>query len=798
MRLSHAVGLLFTLGVFVFALSCGGGGGKLSSPITPPANSVGGGAVQPSATELAKELQGTYLTEAPRTEIDPNYVLVKTGDEPDEFQKVATKYGCQVEGKSGNWITLRVPDGNLEHTIAELKKEYTVFDVQPLRRYIMPRDPDVFEPNVRVANYLPFDSLYADRALFPVGYDQNQNIQYSSFYAQRVYMAPMGFEGAWDVAIRAGVRDTSVVVAVIDAGIYRDPGTGDLHPDFDTNRVAPGSGTIAGDGTFTPDVYFWEVDAQGNPYRATGNKLVGLFASARNNIINWITQVGDPPLEAQFTASLTPLTPFADVMIIKTGSLSGGNWTFSDAHIANSINHAVANGANIILLGMWAEGPVSPVVQDAITNARNNDVLVIAPGGMSQLDTSDPDPNNWTWGTPGSVSNVTPAAADGVVSVMGTGFEQIDLDEVTLPLGYANLIIPNIGDAWNEVASFSYTGGDIAAVGWGTSWSYNFFNVGINVNTSPAAPGNVDIAYAAAYVAAASAIAYQALTNANGGTPPADVDTIIENLLISEALVLPSGVPFLSAGSVAHVANNGGYNQVIQAVDITSIQLSGAVFVNPTWFVETNSEFQVSVSMMSSAGGYLLAVDWGDGTTTPPDGVPAPYNPGDPISHTYTTAGSRVIYFLARDADGYTDFVGIPVVVYDGLSVNMQIQKQDLSTVSPDAQGRVPLDYETEPGVSAVYIINANAQFREITGNVITTDWDFDYTGNPNEFDPEVTGEERFVLLFSYGPPPPNYTGPITYLNKDSGTEYTIGLRVTQTKRPTVIYELRVIVGSPL
>jgi len=327
--------------------------------------------------------------------------------------------------------------------------------------------------------------------------------------------------------------------------------------------VSASSGTVAGDGTYTPDEYFYDLDGENNPYRTTGHRLAGLFLSAVNNIISWNTQVGDPPQDASFLASLTPVTPFANVMIIKTGHEDAGAWAFSDDEIASSINHAVTNGANINLLGMWTPTvmipPVSVTVQGEIDNARASDVLVIAPAGMAMLDTSDPSAENWTWGVPGDAAGVTPAAGTGVISVMGTGFEQLDADEdPPYDPGYANSIIANIGDAWNEIAEYSYTGGTMAAVGWGTTWSTNFFNVGINVNTSPGGPGNVDIAYAAGYVAAAASIAYQALYTANGGAAPADVDTVIENLLLDESLTLPGGgEAFLAAGRVAQVAAGG-------------------------------------------------------------------------------------------------------------------------------------------------------------------------------------------------------------------------------------------------
>jgi len=630
--------------ILVFLASCGGGGGHKSLPsIDQPSASEG----QESADNAASPVPPVSYTETPRTVADTEYILVKTGDTVEEFAPIAAKYGCEVEFKSGHWLKVHVPDRNIDRAITELQKEYVVLDVQPLYHYVMPREDTNAVPVAKLANYLPFDCHYNDLVVLPTGVDEEDNITYGYyFYGQRPYVAPMGFEGAWDVAWRDDIRAVEVTVAIIDGGIWHNPDTGDVHPELDSDRVAAGSGTVAEDGTFTPDEYFYELDVESNPYRTTGNRVAGLLLSTVNNIINWTMQVGDPPQDAPFIASMTPVAPFANVMLIKTGHVDGNNWAFSDAEIANSISHAVANGANIILLSMWAEGAVSPSVQEAITSARAADVLVIAPAGMAQLDTSPENMEDWTWGVPGDVSAVTPAAATGVVSVMATGFEQVDMDEdPPYDPGYANTLLPNIGDAWNEIAEFSYTGGTMAAVGWGESWWTNFFTYLVYgfMDTNPGGSAVVDVHYAAAYVAGAASIAYQALVNAEGGVPPADVDTVIENLLLDEAITLSGNEKFLAAGRLAHVAANGGYDKIIEAVDITSYALSGAVF-NPfgNAFLEVGQETQITVGMTSSAGGFELLMAWGDGTIFPESEDYEPYTPGTPISHTYTEAGSYV------------------------------------------------------------------------------------------------------------------------------------------------------------
>ncbi len=779
--------------VLAILASCGGGGGhkSLTPAVTtpPPATTTGGD------ENTARPQSPSPYTEAPRTVTDTEYVLVKTGDTPEEFAPIAAKFGYGVEYKSGHWLKVRVPDGDIDHALIELRKEYTVFDAQPLRHYIMPRENANPTPKVKLASYLPFDTLYNDRAILPTGATPEGDITYGLYFAQRAYVAPMGFEGAWDVAWRDDIQTVPVTIAIIDAGIWHDSGTGDVHPELVTARVDANSGTVAEDGTFTPDEYFYELNTAvpPAPYRTTGHRLAGLFLSAVNNIISWNMQVGEPPQDAPFIASLTPITPFANVMIIKTGHLDGENWAFSDDELIESINHAVASGANIILLGMWTPTevvpPVSPPLQDAITAARDGDVLVIAPAGMAQLDTSDPDVNNWTWGVPGDVSGVTPAAGTGVISVMGTGFEQLDMDEdPPYDPGYANSLIANVGDAWNEIAEFSYTGGTMAAVGWGTTWSTNFFNIGINVDTSPGGPGNVDVAYAAAYVAGAASIAYQALVTANGGAAPADVDTVIENLLLDEALSLPgAGEPFLAAGCVAQVAAVGGYNKYIESVDISSHSLSGAVFnAFGNAFLEVGQETQLTAGMTSNGGDYEIVVGWGDGEVYPDtyldDGLYAPYTPGTPLPHTYTVAGSYELTILAHEAVNDTyDELSFWVFVYNPFSASIQIKNAEGGTA-------------TELEVEATYQVVSSASYEPVTGNEVTLDWDFQVTDNPGPFEAKIADSENPLICFDQEPD--GYTGPVNYLDLGSGN-YRILLRVTQTRRPTVYKELTDIEVAP-
>ncbi len=780
--------------IIVLLASCGGGGSRQLPTIDkPPTDNnqqqPGGNITEPP----------DYYTNSPKAEISQESVLVHTGRTAAEFAPIAEKYGYEVLGSIGaHYLNVRVPGGNVSAAVDNLSKEYSVLSVETQHNYIMPHERVQIHADSKSASFTPLDSLYADRFLFPTDYDAvNSQVLYSTYWGQRVYMAPMGFEGAWDTALRTGVGTTTVTVAVIDAGIWHDETTSpDGHPDFvydpanpTLDRVADGSGYVDAAGVFTADAFWYDVDGNGDAYRTTGHRLTSMFASGWSNGIVYTTTVGDPPVDTGVNASIAPLTPNAQVMIVKTGSVNGTSWSFTDAHIAASINHAVAQGANIILLGMWAEGAVAPAVQTAIDAARTADVLVIAPAGMSQLDTTDADPLNWTWGTPGAVSAVTPASAAGVISVSGTGFEPIDQDvPPTLDgeyNGFANTILANIGDAWWELGSYSYTGGDMAAVGWAVTWAGNFYNMGINVNTSVNASGNVDIAYAAGYVAAAASICYQALTNANGGTPPADIDTTIENLLIQEAIPINGGANFLSAGASASIANNGGWDQVINSLDITNYGMSGAVFNGAgNAFLEVGQSTDLTASMTSNGGNYEIVVAWGDGEVYPVgwnDGDPyQAYTPGDPIAHTYAVAGDYRCTILAHETVNDTyDEISFAVFVYNSLNANLQVR---------NAQGGVV----TTLPIADTYQMSSNADYNPITGNVVTFDWDFNWDEVNANFNADVTSTEN--PLFSYDTPPGGYSGPVHYLDLGPGT-YTIGLRVTQTRRPTLYFTLDVTVS---
>ena len=782
--------------VLLFLAACGGGSSHKSLPNLD----------QPSATEgqdntdsqdtgddpgLPMRVSGIGQ---PRVEVDREYVLVKTGDTLDEFGAIAEKYGYEAECKNGNVVQVRVPDGNIENAISELSKEYTVFGVEPLHHYIVPREPKQEAVDLRDVSLAPGDPYYADRVVHPF-YDSDQEEWYFSLtWGQRVYMSFMGFEGAWDIARQLALGSAPTVsVAIIDAGIPGD--TENPNADFETSRVDDlNSGSIDAAGTFTVGDYYADTDVDGYLYRLWGGRIGGFFLSAFNNYGAYY--IGEPPPDSDihWSHGMAPLVPYnINVIVIKTGELSGEDWDFTDAHIANSLMHAADAGANVIVTGWWAPGAVSGTIQDAVDYARAANCMIFAPAGeaLEINDNGTPeDPDDDFFDPPPvDVSGITPAAADGVVSVQGTGIQRADIFGNDIPPGYAESLVVPFHNTWGQGASdFSNFNADLSASGWGMSWDTQvFFRY---YNAAGPSFNNVGTGYSAAYAAGAAAIAYQAYFDS--GMDPTAIDEQVIDDLSTTGLALDDTSTLIQAGVLAQLAHNGGWDKYIESVDISSYSLSGAVFnAFGNAFLEVGQETQLSVGMTSNGGDYEIVVGWGDGEvypdTYPVDELYAPYTPGDPLPHTYTETGSYELTILAHatvlEEDTY-DELSFWVFVYNPLSANIQIT---------NVLGGVGTNLKVDDAYQAV----SNVSYEPVTGNIVTCDWDFNWDGVAANFsdaaDPDFIGDSENPI-FSYGADPGG-GGATHYLDLGPG-DYTIGLRVTQTRRPTTYYQVDVTVTT--
>ena len=150
-------------------------------------------------------------------------------------------------------------------------------------------------------------------------------------------------EAAWDYTI----GDPSVIVAVVDTGLSA------THPEFPT-PTSQGPGRRVNGFNYVNDTAN-TADDHGH-----GTHVSGIIAAEMNNL-----------------QGTTGIAPGVRIMPLKAFD-STGYGTWSD--IASSINFAVANGARVINLSLGNTGG-SAAVQDAVRNATNNNVLVVASAG---------------------------------------------------------------------------------------------------------------------------------------------------------------------------------------------------------------------------------------------------------------------------------------------------------------------------------------------------------------------------------------------------------------------------------
>ncbi len=138
---------------------------------------------------------------------------------------------------------------------------------------------------------------------------------------------------AWNIS----QGSSSTVIAIIDEGV-------DLtHPDLVGKLVSGYDATGSGSG--------------GGPSGddAHGTNCAGIAAAVTEN-----------------AAGVAGIAPLAKIMPIRIAKDDGsGSWLTSDAWIADGINWAVSNGADV-LSNSWGGGSPSTVITSAIQNAKNN------------------------------------------------------------------------------------------------------------------------------------------------------------------------------------------------------------------------------------------------------------------------------------------------------------------------------------------------------------------------------------------------------------------------------------------
>jgi subtilisin family serine protease len=267
-------------------------------------------------------------------------------------------------------------------------------------------------------------------------------------------------EDAWD--INTGRND--VIIAVCDGGI--DYNHLDLDPG-DRSRIIGGTDTGSNDNDPIDDLPFNDPDS----YAGHGTRIAGVIGAITDNDsdvsgVMWNCQI--MPIKMVGSGSLTVTYPFGAY-----------NWNFSTtafpSDVADGIDFATNNGADIINLsyGFPDMGyPINevilriPLLFDAISNAYNNDVVIVASMGnegngsnptnypaafrheVIAVGATDPDGNRRFSSSTGPHINVSAPGTGIVTTNRGGGTTSVSGTSFSAPIvaGVAGLIISQSRD----------------------------------------------------------------------------------------------------------------------------------------------------------------------------------------------------------------------------------------------------------------------------------------------------------------------------------------------------------------
>ncbi|MCB1218576.1 hypothetical protein KDL44_14420 [bacterium] len=757
--------------VSLLAFGCGGGGSQVADPNTPAGGNGDGSSLEltgPSEVLGSKDVS-----------IRDGQLNITSAVPEQELQAVLDKYGYSIDFQNGNSARINIGAGTDPKVAAlELKKEYAIASAAPVS--ILNTQKPVYDlETFRTSSFTPQQPFAGDTAtgLFP---DGGGGVGFFFFPGQGMAHSANGFEGAWDVAFSDNVIANPVTIAIIDAGFW-DYSAVD-RPDLDelNSLDAVNSGFVADNGTFTAglDAAEWELDVNNVPFRDTGDILLGMLASNPLSIGSLFGNIDldDPADGIQddefWNEGVMGCAPFSTFMLIKTGQLNVDTWSFSDNHIAESIDHAVAAGANIILLGMASNGAVSGNISTALQNARDNDVLVIGPAGDVSNSADFTNDIFTDTAVDITVTPFTPASDPNCISVAATGGNRIgnlggiDVDNDNNPdfnnlgIGYATPWGAPFDQTFGEVAIWSNTGADIAACGMGIGYGYHPYLTGVgDVRIAgynyAFTTGRFDTAYAAAYVAGAAAISFQALTAANGGTEPSDDDVlqaIMDNTngivdllgLVDNPLTPdPGDGGLLNASAAANAIAGGGVSGPAMSVSIPAAQLVPATLL---------TTYQLAPTVSGGTGPFDLSIDWGDGSAPV---VVNNWANQDPVALTggWDTLGLKTVIITVTEQGGEMRSGNrtVEIPVFNAITSNLTV----MGPIDPGDPGQgEKLFTPAQPIQDAVtYTFSANIA-NVFNGSVNGTPnnpqfgWDFD---GDNVIDkPGTTVEHAFISTGSF------------------------------------------------
>lgn len=311
--------------------------------------------------------------------------------------------------------------------------------------------------------------------------------------------APQAYAGIYDVS--GGLSSTvgsPVLIAVVDTGVDW------THPDISGNLWEHSQGmgidaTTIGSGLvdFNP----FDVSSIGH-----GTHVSGLIAAVTNNNL--------------YGAGVMPFR--AQIMAIKVYYLdSSGDMLTSSTDLANGINFATNNGANVINISLSSitSGPSSdPVTETAITGAVNAGLTVVVVIGNNDSGAGQLIDGQTTSSIPGQY-----ATTEGVIGVGS-------IDTSTMAKSYFS----DYSTTYAEI-------GAPGAVSSGASVTPQGLLSTIPTGINPAGYGRLaGTSQAAPMVSAAAGLTYGLIKGATGTAPtPAQIESLIEGSAIQSTALEP-------------------------------------------------------------------------------------------------------------------------------------------------------------------------------------------------------------------------------------------------------------------
>lgn len=795
--------LLLAVVLAMAFVGCGGGNNSTSSGSTNNTNNGSNSNSNPTNPTGPVTFDSGDFRSNSTVRIDPDHLRIFTGSTNEELENRLKPIGVEIANRSGNFVTLKVNPNSISEMANIIGRIPGVFSVEPIQTYISGNTIEQKDfPNIKVetakelARTISFyvqDAHWGDRVRQPDFSDAATFADPSKDVyeiGQKWLLDGASPSGGWDVVTTNDVNLQKITLAIIDGGInVLDDGAGgnDMHPDIaidlakneGSTTLNEASAFISETGVATAigapswvtagklDPITWPTIDNGTGgktiLRWQGHMAMGVIAAALNNNVSYSGQL-DPKYPARsFLASIAGINPWVDLMIIKTGKADkdkSGNdvWTFPDASVAASIKYAVDNGANVILLGMWAEAAIPTNVAAEIDAAKAKEVLVIAPAGGSTATSTANNPNfkdpdgSTSAPTPSytgdeyfdnqtTIDKISPAGQANVLSVGAIGVSHYSDSQTPVQNPYNSLNVPYT-ESIIERSGFSTQGATIGAPAIAYSFdTNNMFNIWVGTE------------FSAAIAAGAATIVYKGLKADTGTLGAGTWLTAFEALSKGSDYNMAPDFKYgrLNIGRAAAVSSGGGYSKPSDpSLDFTDFSATPDLTK-----VGTNQDFSIKFSV---TGGdpttYQYGVNWGDGTVTDWTKTTEFQNIVVKKPAAYAKPGVFGGSLLVKDGKGKQDGLTFTVQVTNPLGVSIVVTEKAAGTALD------PLNLAS----SKTYILTADvSNLFNFPGNNLSYVWDIDGTIQTSK-----------TQSISYSAPAPK-TSKITVTVTES-------LRTSQTK----------------